>query len=232
MSQRKLDLFAPIDWQTKLFGSPRRCHIIGGSLSLLLMVAVTWSYLHPQSMTSEGEFSREQIDEAIQLISQSDLWRQRETDAKTERDDLDARVNVIKNWLPQEQKWNPVRAFLLKTATDKQLHVLSLRRDQEFTGSRVAVLKVILEVHGRYENVCHLLHTLSTQQQPFWCDEIDLVRDKQNSGVDPTAPRELSDDAVECSATISIRVPFVGQQTAAEKLIGAPTQPGVNLNAT
>ena len=203
-------------WQQAFFGTPFRCHV-GGVLacsSLVVINALVW--LDPNRF-SDPKHTREQLEESIRLVASRDSLQTRFEAAEKVNALRHAEIEAVTEWLPAETSWSEMRRSIQLLAAECDVEVVGLDAGNEHLGSRVGVLDTHCEIQGRYHDICRFLHRLASQERPVWCDEARLVRPDRNLTVERVL--ETPDEDAGCTATLSLRMPFAGTGTAADRLL-------------
>lgn len=207
-------------FKSSVLASPKRCHIVGGAVSALLILLIVWVSVHPESFNVESGHSVEEIDAAKALIASRAQWDTRQKAASTLARSTAREIQQIQSWLPQQRTWQEIRSQVRSIAAQSEVQLVSLSKEREHVGFRIAVLRSDCELHGKYENVCRFLNAIANDGSPLWCDEITLIRDQQ----DPQPMKDISDSSIRsadvCVAKLSLRIPYVGDGTVASKLVG------------
>ena len=120
-------------------------------------------------------------------------------------------AETIRTWLPTQRDWIETRTSLQELADSCDLRIAALEQGNKHFGKRVSVFELRCELIGNYVDVCHFLQRLSELAEPIWCDEARLLRNEDDD--------RLRDQNIgECVASLSLRAPFAGKGSAAEKL--------------
>ena len=197
------------NWLMSFFSTPRRCHIVGGVIACSLIVASGWMSAKGREVFRDRKHSQYKIAESAQLISQaSNLRSEHELELKLSKR-YETELAEIKQWLPESVDWKTSKQTFKELAEKSGVQMLSVERKSSHLGSRVHVLSAKCEVNGTYTQVCKFIHSLTSLSKPVWCDSVQLKRNERVS-----EPGE----AIRCDATLTLRMPFVGDDTTAEKL--------------
>lgn len=208
---------SPLSRRTNLFDTPLKCHAIGVTLAVVLLGINTWVWFHPSSLAPQSAHTETEIDEAIQLITNRDEIRTRFALAEQEhKSQLDA-IHEIENWLPESRNWSEVRAIIQALCAESEVQLVAIEQGSQHVGQRVAVLETRCEIQGTYVDLCSFLQKLPQIDLPLWCDEVRVVRSDEAASLE--APQGDPNRETLCLATVSIRVPFAGKGTTAEKLL-------------
>ena len=197
-------------WFEPLLVSPLRCHLLGGTLSLVLLIAIIWICRNADSFAHDHQHSPQELEQAAQLLADADQLRQQYAESLLLSKQNDHRLNAIRSWLPTSIDWQSTTRRIEKTAAQANVELKLLDKGETHIGSRIGVGQMTCKVRGSYAGLCQLLHRLSNEEKPVWCHWVKIER----------AP-SLLDQAVECDATISLRLPFAAEQTIAGKLMPA-----------
>ncbi|MEL6110186.1 MAG: hypothetical protein AAFU85_29585 [Planctomycetota bacterium] len=202
-----------VTWLAEKLATSTRCHLLGVTTTTLLLLAISWLWSNPTLFTADGNYSEAELTESIQLISSSSALQNRYAAVKQRRDESDTLIDSVEAWLPREQNWSMLRGSLQTLADEQDLDVIALERGSEHFGTRVSILDIHCEVEGSYFNVCKFLERLSNREHPLWCDEIRLQRENEDTPVGPSRQERV------CVAVMSLRAPFAGKGSDAQKLL-------------
>ena len=202
-----------VTWLAERLATSTRCHVLGMAVSTILVLAIGWLWTDPAIFVSDPNHSEAELNESIQLISSSSALRNQYLAAKRTREESEAVIDAVRLWLPTERDWTTLRAAIQMLAGECDLQVIALERGNEHFGSRVSVLDVHCELEGNYIDLCKFLEKLPKMQQPIWSDEIRIQREDDQLQSSP------SDRAQLCVAVLSLRAPFAGKGSAAQKLL-------------
>lgn len=205
-------LFSPEsapNWWLKFIRSPKRCHAVSGSIACALIALTTWMYLKGDSIFQDDTHSSFKIAESVRLVSESsDLQTQHQKELMfAERNERE--VAGIREWLPTKVDWKESKQAIKQLGKASGVQLFSVERKADHTGYRVNVISAKCEMNGTYEQICQFIHSLTNATTPIWCDSIDLKRNESVS-----EPGE----AIRCDAMLTLRLPYVGVDTAADKL--------------
>ena len=196
-----------------LMSSATRCHVCGAILSLLLISATAWIWSNADQFAEDDQFSPEQIGAASQLVADADALRKKYAETVLTANQIKSRIDAIRAWLPTETRWEQTIQRIRQTAQSANVQLTSIDKGKQHVGDRIAVQTVECELQGSYADICRLLMELASAEKPIWCDSIRIQR----------APPMLQ-DASECSALISLRIPFAPSGTIAAQLLGSEVQ--------
>lgn len=204
-----------------LIGTVPRCHTLGATISIALILASAWvwSWGHrPVAIISCGEGEIE-LGEAMTLIENASQWREISAARVDEQDRINARVEEIVRWLPESVEFKTTEQTLLDLGEDNALHLFALQEGKRQVGSRVAVMTVTCEIHGSYVGLCRFLDQLPKLDQPIACSEVKLQR---------ALPGQQADEEWQwgdqpCRASLTLRIPYAAPETASWKLLKEPT---------
>lgn len=192
-----------------LFSTPSRCHVVGGVIACSLIVASVWMSAKGREVFRDRKHSQYKITESTQLISQaSSLRSEHELELNLSKR-YETELAEIRQWLPESVDWKTSKQTIKELAEKSGAQILSVERKSSHLGSRVHVLSAKCEMNGTYSQICKFIHSLTESSEPVWCDSVQLKRNERVS-----KPGE----AIRCDATLTLRMPFVGDNTAAEKL--------------
>ncbi len=194
----------------QLISSATRCHVCGAILSLLLISATAWIWSHADEFAEDDQFSPQQIGAASQLVADADALRKKHAETVLTANQIKSRIDAIRAWLPPETSWEQASQRIRDAAQSANVQLSSIDKGKQHIGDRIGVQAVECELQGSYADICRLLSELACTEQPIWCDSIRIQR---------TAP--VLQDASECSALISLRIPFASSGTIAAKLLGS-----------
>ena len=209
-------------WLRRLLCTPLRCHVVGSVLALTLVALTSWIWIHPETLSADHRHTPKQIEDAISLISSSDRLQNRFKDAADQRNLHEDRIEEIATWLPAERSWDNVRSTLQSLSASSNVQMIALDRGNIHLGARIAVLDTRCEVQGSFPNVCDFLQRIVDQDLPIWCDEIRMVRGESTNRYEDR--RGGGGHSIPCLATLSLRVPFAGEDTTAAKLLQRRTE--------
>lgn len=208
-----------VTWLAEKLATSTRCHLLGVTATACLLLANSWLWSNPTIFTADRNHSEAELTESIQLISSSSALQNQYAAVKQQREESDALIDAVEAWLPREQNWTTLRATLQALADEQGLDVIALERGSEHFGTRVAVIDIHCEVEGTYFGVCKFLQQLSNRERPLWCDEIRLQRENED------APEGQSPKQRFCVAVMSLRAPFAGKDSHAQKLFDMGAAP-------
>ncbi|MGB0595760.1 MAG: hypothetical protein ACPGLY_03545 [Rubripirellula sp.] len=202
-----------------LVGTVPRCHALGASTSIALILAIAWVWFLGHASVASVRCGTDEIDlgEAITLLENQGQWFELSKTGFEEQDRLDLRSKTIAAWLPAAVDFKSVEGALLALGEESQLHLFSIQEGDRQVGQRVAVLNVSCFVQGSFTALCRFLHRLPTLSQPIDCSELKLVRE-----VRTTDSADGSKEALEnqpCRATLVLRIPYAASGTAAWNLM-------------
>lgn len=202
----------------RLLCTPLRSHLASGLAAIVLIAVIAWIWCHPQTLATDHSHTQEQIDDAINLISSRERLQNRFNEATTKQNEFHQRMDAIAGWLPEKRSWESVRQSLQAVAASADVQLIGLDRGASHHGTRVAVIDARCEIQGSYPGICEFMQQLVMMEAPIWCDEVRIVRGDENELLDRDKANE-SDGSVLCLATLSLRAPFAGSETAAGKLL-------------
>ncbi|NND97056.1 MAG: hypothetical protein HKN47_06995 [Pirellulaceae bacterium] len=207
--QQKRDDPSQSNWISTIFGSALRCHLIIGFVSLLLVAANAWVWRNGEYFATDSRFSKRQVDEAIELISQAPQLRSQYSELSQQAKVNEAHIDAIRQWLPAKVRWEQTQRQAEEIARLCDVQLVLLQRDPKpHTGVRVSVVSGKCRIRGSYANVCRFLHALAYGNNPVWCDSISILRGEQQEN-----------SAANCDASMTLRLPYAGEGTIAENLI-------------
>lgn len=196
-------------WHMRFASNPFRCHATGIGVVILLStgISLAWSYGHERPTTIELDGIAIEAREAALVVANAVAIRDQYASALKESQGIQERIDAISLWLPSTIDWETRRQKLLAVATSEGLQVASISKGTPVTGVRVAVLPVDCEVEGTYPSVCSFLASLTAGFPAADCSEI-RIRRTSDSGGEPA-----------CQASISLRLPFAADTSAAYQLL-------------
>ena len=197
--------------------TPLRCHVVCGIIATGLIAVASSIWIYPETLAADQSHSPQQIADAIELISSRNRLQNQFNRADERRRLNQQRVDQIAAWLPQHRSWENVRSSLQNEAAACDVQLIALDRGRPHTGKRIAVLDADCEIRGSYPDVCRFLQRIVTADLPIWCDEIRLVRADTDDRL--AATHAGNPPPVRCLATVSLRIPSVGKDTTAAKLL-------------
>lgn len=202
-----------------MVGTVPRCHALGATVSIGLILASTWVWSWGHRPFSTVMCGDEEIDlgDALTLIENADTWRELYNINDQKQQSLGARTSAISQWLPDVAEFQTLEQALLDLGEETGLHVFSIQQGSRQVGTRVAVLPLTCEIQGSYEALCHFLHRLPSLEQPIACNEIKLQRSKRES-----MEEDLSFGDQPLRASLSLRAPFAAPETTSWKLLKEP----------
>jgi hypothetical protein len=183
------------------------CHAIGALVTAALLTAIFWISQNRLAFSSDQNHTASQVSEATRLISNSDDIRQRFVSLQSDSAKYRSKAKTIKNWLPPSINFDQQRVSLQQLANDCGLKLSRLKREGICDGTRLSVATATCRVDGTLDQICLFLHKLPSSDSPVWCSGVSIKSSEQDGS---------ESDA--CTATIDLRLPFVGQNTIAEKL--------------
>ena len=188
-----------------------RCHILGGFLSIAVVLCSTWMWSISRATNETLEIDGQVVDhqEAATLLKNAGHWRSIHNESLTRADQVRERCNRLSMWLPESVNWDQFSSSIETLADEASVQLLSLERGTETVGNRVGMLQVTCQLEGTYLGICHFLDGIARRDQPVACSEIELHRL-------PTADRS---SPVNCGATLTLRVPFAGTGSAAHQVL-------------
>lgn len=195
-------------------------HLAGISISALLIIAIAWTGSKNGSGTNDFEYEGTflDMDDAETLIENADQWRQLYAINYRRSKDVEERCRAINAWLPASVDWNATHPLLLRLGQKHDLTISQVQQGERHCGTRVAVVTATCVIRGSFASLCHFLHDLSHQENPIACSEIQLQRvfgsDVQFS--------ELK--TPQCTATVTLRIPYSHLDSAAGKIVSKETQ--------
>ncbi len=196
-----------------------RCHVLGATVSLALVVLIVWigSQRRTDAATiTQGETEID-INQAAALIQNADQWRQLYTENYRKSQAVAARIETIRQWLPQSVDWTTVEADIQSIGEANDLTITALKRGGDYKGKRVGVVSAKCDVTGSFASLARFLNGLTQRTQPIACSEIVLRRD-------PTTKNNVDNpNASICSVTLSLRIPYAAADTPAGELFALET---------
>lgn len=204
-------------WLTRLAPTVLRCHMIGSTTAVALIVCTAWVCSLNQVEVATVEYNGMTVDlnSASILIDNADQWRGLYTANYQDKHQVDDRVDQISRWLPRSVDWSATQSDIHSAAQSAEVSLLSLERGEEHSGTRIGVVLASCDAEGSYASICRFLQTLSDLPHPIVCSEIHLQRTKDemveaSSGVVPL-----------CQATLHLRIPFAAASSTAGRLLPA-----------
>ncbi|MGI9473855.1 MAG: hypothetical protein ACR2NZ_20095 [Rubripirellula sp.] len=188
-----------------------RCHLMGGLLSVAVILCTTWVWSLSQSATATIQVGEELVNhqEAEALINNADQWRSIHDSSLKQSQELDTRCLKLSNWLPESIDWDSTRASLREIIDSAGVELLELNRGAESVGTRVGVVQATCKIEGTYSGICRVLDGIANRDQPIACSEINLHR----------LPDAVEHEDVLCRATMVLRIPFAAKGSAAHQAL-------------
>ncbi|QDT10006.1 hypothetical protein [Planctomycetes bacterium K23_9] len=184
------------------------CHVMSACVAACLAIATAWVWQNSYWFAGDKLHSQEQIHDAIELISQSAEIRQQHAAAKLETAARSDDAAEIRHWLPLSVDWDKQKRFLVQLAQQTDVELVDVEKKQVHVGMRVGTVTSTCQINGTFDQICQFLSQLPRASTPIWCDGVKLKRS-----------REKANQPNRCQATLSLRSPFTGQKTIAEKII-------------
>jgi hypothetical protein len=207
-------------WWTRITASVPRCHLLGAMTAVVLLACIAWvgsrSRLDPKSI----QYGDTLVDlaDAATLIDNADRWRQLYTVNYRRSQTIDSHAASIADWLPMFVDWPAAERDIRSLGQSASLKVLSIEKGNRYVGTRVGVLSARCDVQGTYASVCRFLSGLSSRELPIACNQIELHR------INAMAEGNLDHPTPLCRATLSLRIPYAADGTAAARLFTSETQ--------
>ena len=222
MKKKRPEVFdgIPTTFTGKLFATAIRCHCFAVIASTLMASLIGWIWVNQEWFAADPYQTTEKIEHARMLISESDQWTKRFNESRQLAMKNAKRTGEIRAWLPKSIDWEVSSATIEELASRNELQLILLERDDDASGSRVSVAQANCMLSGSFEHICQFLDALPKMSHPIWCDSLQLALD-QNQAALPNADSQIQADEVysrRCTATLTLRLPFAGKNTAAEKL--------------
>ena len=209
-----------------MLDSPWKCHLLGGSIAVALLVATLMVNSASIDSSVPLQIGVHQVSEveALNLCELADTLRRNFLEIERENGRLDVRKQLITRWLRDSVDPLAERERIRQSAQDYQVELTAFKPGKVFTGSRVSVWSAECEVEASYKNLCRWVQALPDAELPIACRAIDIRR----------IPSRNFNSNVEtlCNASIELRIPFVGDGTAAAKIVPAPKIPITEGNRT
>ncbi|MCP4889788.1 MAG: hypothetical protein GY904_24675, partial [Planctomycetaceae bacterium] len=139
-----------------LAGTVPRCHALGASTSIGLVLAIAWVWFLGHASVAAVRCGSDEIDlgEAIALLENQDQWRELSKTGFEDQERLELRSRAIAGWLPDAVDFKSVEGALLSLGEEVQLHLFSIQQGERQAGQRVAVLNVSCVVQGSFPALC------------------------------------------------------------------------------
>jgi hypothetical protein len=207
-------------WLTRLAPTVIRCHMIGSTTAVALIVCTAWvcSLNQIKVATIEYEGMKIDLNDASTLIENADQWRRLYTANYEIKRAVDQHVEQISAWLPRSVDWSVTQSDIHLIAQAADVSILSLERGDDHAGTRVGVVLANCDAEGSYVSICRFLNSLGQLPNPIACSEIHLQRTKDETVGASGAKIPL------CQATLYLRIPFAAGSTAAGRLLPAETK--------
>jgi Tfp pilus assembly protein PilO len=183
------------------------CHAIGTLVTAVLLAGIVWISQNRLVFAGDQNHTASQVSKATELISNADTIRQRFANLQSDSSTYRSKAKTIEDWLPPSINFDQQRTSLQQVANECGLRLTRLKREQQYDGKRLSVVAATCRVDGTLDQICLFLHKLPATEAPIWCNGVSLEQSSENGA-----------RANECTAQIHLRLPFVGQNTIAEKL--------------
>ncbi|MFK8111801.1 MAG: hypothetical protein AB8B91_06350 [Rubripirellula sp.] len=193
-----------------LTATSMRCHVLGATLTTLLILATAWVWSWNYSMNDADSSGVTELSDAISLINDAEQWRQQYTENYEHSGLIDARVASIGNWLPRQLEWSEMEAAVRSSIKQSGLQMRSIQQGKRHVGLRVGVITARCEVEGSYESLCRFLNDISTEKYTIHCSELAVARAEANKD-QPSMSH--------CQGSITLRMPFAASTSTAGKLL-------------
>lgn len=188
-----------------LYSTPNRCHIVGGIMCTLLLLATLWVVQNKDAFAHDDRFSSLEIRSAKLLLQNEKSVRGKNATEFLLMRKNQKRRDMVMNWVRKDFEWKQWSQKVQILGEGFDLDFDSITKEGEHQGQRVAAISVMCSVEGDFTNLCRFIDALQRDPHYVWCDAVRLYRN---------SPR----DDYECSAKISIRIPIFKPGTVAGRL--------------
>ncbi len=219
------------------FQSVITCHVVGATLTGLLLAATGWVWVNRNNVVVEINSDGQSINyhEAAAMLANAPQWRQTYAQAFDEASQLEQRVEAIDRWLPKSLDWEDTTDAIRKIALSHHVDVVAIGDPVEHVGTRVGVAATTCQLEGSYGDLCRLVVALGDSDLAVACSEMSLERlspeeqvglnerRKSNERQKPDgqflANRRSRKPQTTCSLTLSLRLPYAADGSVAGRLL-------------
>ena len=190
-----------------------KCHLLGGVVSLVLLLGTIAVRSFSVDSTVPLIISGEQVEEedAYSLCALAAHYRSEYLNVEATNEVLQDRKRLIAEWLRNDIDPLSEQERISESAQQHQVELVSLKPGEIYTGSRIAVWSVKCEVRGSYIDMCRWIHAMTLSERPIMCRAIDLRRIRHDDSAGTA-------EGPACSASVELRIPFRGEGTVAAQI--------------
>lgn len=206
----------------RLLHSPIRCHCFSSVLCLVIAAGIGWVWVNSEEFAFDDRHSSEEIERVSQLLTCRDAWRSSRLMHEQVYNEQQSQIGTIQAWLPESVDWDESESVIRAAASQHGVTVVDIEENGTSVGARVAFTSANCQLNGDLIGLCKMMKQLSNMEQPIWCVSLRLRPFQRESTLQDDADSVDDDPSQDpqhsVTATLTLRIPFAGKNSAAKKM--------------